>query len=559
MRVVRLFLGTSIWPFLLAAFAGIISGLTTTALLALVSQAIRTGRLDQSIMGIGFVSLCVLRLFAGIGAHRLLISLSQGTLCRLRLRLCTQILHTPLASLEELGSHRLLAALTEDLSQVATVALNFPYLLVNLVIVAGCLIYLGYLSWSMLAGIGIAVSLGALSYGLAVVGANRLLRQARQRQDQLFKYFRQLLEGGKELKLHQGKGEEFFEACLRPTADAVRRDNTRGISFYAAAANWNRLLFFLYVGLLLSVGGRFGNMSAPILASYILVILYMMAPIEAILNLLPHVAQADVALRQIESLGLTDAPTQESITGFQKPFHLRQIELRDVSYRYPSAPDTEGFTLGPLSLTIRPGCLTFVTGGNGTGKTTLAKLLTGLYTPTTGSISVDGQLVTAEIRSSYCQLFSGVFSEYGLFDQLLGFESTPTDESCRHLLQHLHLDHKVQIQQGIFSTTAVSQGQRKRLALLVALLEDRPVYVFDEWAADQDPQFRMTFYHQILPDLARKGKAVVVITHDDRYFHLADELLKLDDGHLEVCQQQDADPRRRPADDTQVSIGNVCA
>ena len=96
----------------------------------------------------------------------------------------------------------------------------------------------------------------------------------------------------------------------------------------------------------------------------------------------------------------------------------------------------------------------------------------------------------------------------------------------------LQLDHKVRIEDGAFSTIHLSQGQRKRLALLTSYLEDRPIYVFDEWSADQEPMFREIFYRHLLPGLRAKLKTVVVITHDDRYFDAADRIIELDYGRF---------------------------
>src|SRR5579864_4775183 len=99
-------------------------------------------------------------------------------------------------------------------------------------------------------------------------------------------------------------------------------------------------------------------------------------------------------------------------------------------------------------------------------------------------------------------------------------------------LQRLKLAHKVQIEKGKLSTTDLSQGQRKRLALLTAFLENRPIYIFDEWAADQDPYFKDFIYVNLLPDLTARHKTVFVITHDDRYYHLAERIITMDDGQV---------------------------
>jgi putative ATP-binding cassette transporter len=145
---------------------------------------------------------------------------------------------------------------------------------------------------------------------------------------------------------------------------------------------------------------------------------------------------------------------------------------------------------------------------------------------------LNGKPVDEASREAYRQHFSAIFSDFHLFESLLGIERYQRDERVAALLEALDLGHKVRIVDGRFSTTALSAGQRKRLALLVACLEDRPICVFDEWAADQDTAYREVFYRRVLPELKARGKAVLVITHDDRYFHLADRSFELDAGQL---------------------------
>ena len=201
---------------------------------------------------------------------------------------------------------------------------------------------------------------------------------------------------------------------------------------------------------------------------------------------------------------------------------------------YKGEREDNHFTLGPLNLTLSPGELIFIVGGNGSGKSTLVKLLTGLYAPETGTIEFDGQSITDANQEWYRQQFSVVFSDFYLFDRLLGLDNLKSgDRVAQEYLEKLHLDGKVKIDRGVFSSTALSQGQRKRLALLTAYLEDRSIYVFDEWASDQDPAFKKIFYTQLLPELRNQGNAVVVVSHDERYFDLADRIVKLDYGKIE--------------------------
>jgi putative ATP-binding cassette transporter len=250
------------------------------------------------------------------------------------------------------------------------------------------------------------------------------------------------------------------------------------------------------------------------------------------------VARANIAMGKVESLGLSlmDAAKKEAPAKEEEPEagpDWESLELVGVTHTYHRERENTTFTLGPIDLTFRPGELTFLIGGNGSGKTTLAKLITGLYSPEEGEIRFDGRPVTDENRDDYRQFFSVVFYDFFLFEKLLGLGVSRLDERAREYLAQLQLDHKVQVKDGALSTIDLSQGQRKRLALLTAFLEDRPFYIFDEWAADQDPIFRDIFYLELLPELKSKGKTVLVISHDDRYYHLGDRVIKLDYGKIE--------------------------
>ncbi|WP_310481926.1 ATP-binding cassette domain-containing protein [Chamaesiphon sp. VAR_48_metabat_403] len=199
----------------------------------------------------------------------------------------------------------------------------------------------------------------------------------------------------------------------------------------------------------------------------------------------------------------------------------------------------KGFLLGPISMTLEPGTVTFLVGGNGSGKSTLAKLITGLYLPQSGAVYLNDKLIVERDLEWYRQHFSAIFSDFYLFEQCLGFDRINLDRDVEQYLRELQLDRKVTVKDGTLSTINLSQGQRKRLALLTAYLEDRPIYLFDEWASDRDPLFRDLFYKEILGKLKARGKTILVISHDDRYFHLANQIIKLDYGTIspKVCFQ----------------------
>ena len=223
------------------------------------------------------------------------------------------------------------------------------------------------------------------------------------------------------------------------------------------------------------------------------------------------------------------------------------IELRGVEYSYISMEDEKTFSLGPIDLKIGVGELIFVIGGNGSGKSSFVKLLAGLYVPAAGAISLGGRSVDDSNRDDYRQNFTVVFSDYHLFRDLYGIPARSLDEKADQYLQSLRLSEKVSIENGKLSTVKLSQGQRKRLALLTAFLENRNIYLFDEWAADQDPVFKHVFYHDILAELKARGKTVIVISHDNHYFDIADRVVRFDNGRIvEDRYLQESEPQALP-------------
>ena len=359
----------------------------------------------------------------------------------------------------------------------------------------------------------------------------------REAQDSLFKHFRGITEGIKELKLHFVRREAFLRDEVAPTASLARELQLRTSNTFAAASSWGMFLFFIFIGLLIFVLPRVSPLGSVSLMGYTLAVLYLQQPLQSLMDGIPLLTRGDVSLANLHVLGLSlaEASSRERPPSASRPeprpgFSL--LELRAVTHTYRREHDDSSFTLGPIELSLRPGEVLFVVGGNGSGKTTLAKLLSGLYLPEGGQVLLDGQPVTVEGLERYRQLFSAVFSDFYLFDRLLGLGADALASQVSGYLSRLQLEHKVRITGGAFSTTALSQGQRKRLALLAAYVEDRSIYLFDEWAADQDPAFKEVFYTELLPELKRRGKAVVVISHDDRYFHLADRLLRLESGKL---------------------------
>jgi putative pyoverdin transport system ATP-binding/permease protein len=285
------------------------------------------------------------------------------------------------------------------------------------------------------------------------------------------------------------------------------------------------------MGLIVFVPYAWTRLEPLQLTAYILILLFMIGPLLIVMGSVPAFSRAKIALAKLAELDLSlDKFPAEAEADNAPATPLHDLTFSHVKHSYGDGDNN--FVLGPIDLNLRAGELVFLTGGNGSGKTTLAKVLTGLYVPEDGELSFNGQPLTDANRDSFRQNFSTVFSDGFIFETLLGLDKPELDQEARDYLAQFQIDHKVQVKDGVLSTIDLSQGQRKRLALLTAYLENRPVYVFDEWAADQDPQFREVFYYQLLPGLIAKGKTVIVISHDDRYYHVADRIISLDYGKI---------------------------
>jgi putative pyoverdin transport system ATP-binding/permease protein len=522
---------------LVAAIAGTLGGISSAAALATINQSISdiSPTHPQASIGLlwGFLGLVGVTLITNLISQFVLVQLSQDAVYKLRLRISGWILASPLRHLEELGANRLLATLTEDIQNISGAVFNIPSLFVNVALILAALTYLGWLSGWVLLGTVVFLVISISLVQLLINRAVYWFTQAREENDALMQHFRAITDGVKELKLHALRREDFLDRDLQQTANALRNYRVGSQRAIAWSSVLGDLLLFVLFGLLVFGLPQVTTVSAGLLSGYVITMSYLMRPIGNILATLPSLTQAGVSLKKIDTLGLSLTSQAESLAPAKTDrLGFDRIEIAQATHTYRREGEESTFTLGPVDLTIVPGELIFIVGGNGSGKSTLAKLITGLYLPDAGEVRLDGNRIDDRNRELYRQLFSTVFADFYLFDRLVGIRLEHPDAQAKIYLEKLQLDHKVQVRDGKLSTTALSQGQRKRLALLTAYLEDRPIYLFDEWAADQDPFFREVFYQQLLPELKQRGKAVLVISHDDRYFHLADRLLKLDYGKI---------------------------
>lgn len=517
------------------SIAALASGICNAGLIAMVNRVLNGIGVPGTALVWAFVCLGVGRIMTNFLAQLALAHFAQRATADLRRNLIRKILGVPLRQLEEIGTARLMVALTEDVASITEAMLAIPATAVNVAILLGGAVYLGWLSTKVLIAMGVFMVVGAVLYRLLIRSGIKHLLAARDQQDRLFRNFRSLTEGIKELKLHRERRGVFLSENVQSTTEACRKHTVAAELRFIVAQNWSQLLFFALIGLILFLLPRIEHLDPHALTGYVVATLYLMGPLSGVLGSFSIFGRASTGLRKIEQLGLAlNAPVVDDAPGVRHatPAAFNRLALINVTHSYRREKEDHPFMLGPISLTFRAGELVFLVGGNGSGKSTLAKIITGLYLPESGEIQVNGQIIGHDNRDDYRQHFSAVFADFHLFDSLIGLHSPSLDEKAREYLERLHIDHKVTISGGRLSTTDLSQGQRKRLALLTAYLEDRAFYLFDEWASDQDPLFKEVFYTRLLPDLKARGKTVLVITHDDHYFHLADRVIKLDYGQI---------------------------
>ena len=548
-RLLAFYMRYSRGTVILAACVGLLAGGSSAALMALITARITYSEGFASPWY--FAGLALLVLLATTASGFISTHLANRTGYDMRLYLSRKLLDSPLRYVEEAGTHRVLAALTEDIPNLAGGLLRVPGLCTSLAILLGCIVFLAMLSPAMLLTVVLFILVAVASYIVPQGRANRILARGREEWDTLVGHFRTLSEGGKELKLNRRRRETFYNEMVKTAAMSFRRHNSRGQYVYVLLNSWSQILYFVVTGIVIFVLPFWlGNISTRVLTGYVLTILYMGAPIAALVSIIPTFGVANISLRKLEKLGwsirdLGDESEEDGAWAAGRMRCRRALELEGVTHSYRREGEDGNFTLGPIDLSVRAGELVFLVGGNGSGKTTLAKLLCGLYVPESGRILLDGQPVVDENRDAYRQNFSVVFSDFHLFERLLGAEDPAVRARAEEYLAQLQLAHKVQLREGKLSTLELSQGQRKRLALLAEYIEDRPVYVFDEWAADQDPLFKDIFYYQILPELTARGKTVIAISHDDRYYRVADRIVKLDYGKVVSDEPSDRSEEAR--------------
>jgi putative pyoverdin transport system ATP-binding/permease protein len=472
---------------------------------------------------------CIVIIVARTYSQLLLSWVAIDATSKLRRKYYDTILRAPLEKLEKVGSARLIASITTDVKTVIQGAQHLPDLLISGVTALGMLLFLMYLNTDLFWFVCKAIIFGAVTFQIPLLLGSRFFGRARQKIDVLHEGIRGNIQGVKELKLCAEKRHDYMNEVLLRAEDEVRRANKRGLTILRSAMNYGDMISFFVIGFSAFIFVNRHSVSSEELTGAIMVLLYISAPISVVLGAIPDLVSANVSLKTVDKL-FADMPHEAIAQAVQVLPPWQTLHLRQVSYRYEVDGERAGFAVGPISFDIRRGEITFIVGGNGSGKSTVGKLMTAHYFPEAGTISLGQQVIDGDWVATFRDQLSLISADYYLFDRLLGAAKHADEAKIQKYLKWMQLDHKLTLTNGRISTLSLSDGQRKRLALVVALLEDKSIYLFDEWAADQDPEFKKAFYHDVLPYLKSKNKAVVVISHDDRYFDVADRIYVMESG-----------------------------
>jgi putative pyoverdin transport system ATP-binding/permease protein len=532
-----------------------IAGIANAAILGLINRGAALASEDSSLVGLRLLMLfgfCMVMFFYGKRYALIQASIVVEHMVRNRLlRVADHVRRSELEIIENLGRGELYSKLAKDTGLISQSGLILVNAAQQSFVLIFCLFYIAYLSKAAFAATICTIGIGVVVYTRHAQRLEALMNRLSVKEAELLDVVAQMLDGFKEIRLNRRKNEAIYERLVGVSADArdLKIDAQTG---FCIDIMFSDLCFYTLLAIVVFLLPRFLPTYGAVILMITSAILFIIGPLQMVVQAAPVFERAKTALANLADLerrlavGLAaEVPGAHAVNADFTKFQT--ITLNGACFTYGMSPgaaavkaavadaasgtgDTNGgFSIGPLNLTINRGETIFLVGGNGSGKTTTLKLLTGLYVPQSGVIKVDHDVVGRQNVQRFRELFSTVFTQFHLFDRLYGLEAI--DEArVNELLEELQLTGKTRFENGRFTTTELSTGQRKRLALAVCLLEGKDILVFDEWAADQDPHFRKYFYEQVLRRLKAQGITIIAATHDDRYWHLADRVIRMEYG-----------------------------
>ncbi len=449
----------------------------------------------------------------------------QNFIFKMQRRVVKQILDTPLLKVAKVGKARILASLGSDVRNISFGLLRLPDFLQSSILILCTSAYLCYLSPQIFTLCAIWIIVVFTINNFLMMKVYAYFRKARENDDALQNNYQNILDGHKELLINRYRAKLYYEDEFESNARSKKKNSTLGNLFNNLSSNFTNVALLALVGVEFYLALEFKWASVAEATTIALSILFLRTPLVSMIGSFPTLLLAKIALDKIAKLELDDYKEHFGKTNFIKDW--RQISFKNTSFSYD-----DNFHLNPVNLDLKKGELIFLIGKNGSGKSTFCMLLTGLFKPSEGEIFVDDMKIDNDNLDIYRSLVSAVFSDFHLFTKTLAKEKFADEKKIASWLEFLELKGKTRVEDHELVLTKLSTGQKKRLAMLIALLEERDILVLDEWAADQDPVFRRFFYKKLLPLLKEQGKTIFAITHDDAYFDSADRIFLAEGGNI---------------------------
>lgn len=539
MDIIRFFISESPVAWRRVLMVAGLAGLCNAAIIGFINRGAALAANMTGLSGLRIVfmfGLCLAGLYAGKRFALIRCTLIVEHMLKDRLvRVTDGIRHSQLEIIEKLSKGELYTKIAQDINLISQSALVMVAAAQQSIVLVFCLLYVGYLSrpafFTTLAAIGV----GLLVYSQHSEIFQKALRLLVAKDAEVVDTLGHAIDGFKEVRMNHRKSDALL-ASLDRLAGEARDLRIRAQIMFCTDMMFSDTFFYSLLAIIVFLLPRFFPTSGPVVLMVTASVLFVIGPMAMIVQATPVFERAKSALASLQELEarLAEAArgTPAPATGDGPDFTgFGSLSLREASYTYGIRDRNGGFSVGPVDLRVERGETVFIVGGNGCGKTTLLKLLTGLYVPQAGGLYVDDLLLHYGNIDAYRDLFSTVFADFHLFDQLYGLEGVD-DAAVAAVLSDLGLTGKTDFRDGRFTDLNLSTGQRKRLALAVCLLENRAIMVFDEWAADQDYHFRQRFYEVVLTDLKARGKTVIAVTHDDRFWGQADRVIKMEYGGI---------------------------
>ncbi|WP_158286417.1 cyclic peptide export ABC transporter [Chitinophaga sp. S165] len=515
-------------------FYTVLSGIVNAVLLSVLNAAANSAGEGEVQVKYLLMFGCALAVFYITKRYilRKSVVIVENAVYNLRLRILEKLRKCELSPMESIGKDEIFTRVSNDtnfISQSAAVIINAFQ---ALVLVTFALIYIAFLSFTAFTATILILAI-AISYFLRRQSAiNQELRAANQNEAAFYDHIENLVEGFKEIKINHLKNEQLF-SDIRETADYGKSVKISSGLRFAVGFMFSEMVFYLLLASIIFLLPQFQTLYAGTLTRLTASILFVIGPLENIVTTIPLFAKAIQSTQNIDHLERKISSFSEEDTKKAYPPlpAFEEIKLENVVYDYMDEDRQSSFTLGPINFTLKKGALICIIGGNGSGKSTFLKVLTNLYHPGSGRIMVNGHDLKHYNKEDYRYWFSTIFTDFHLFPKIYGIPKLNADK-VNEYINLMGLSHKTHFNGENFSNVRLSTGQRKRLALICTLLEDKPIMILDEVTADQDPGFKKFFYTEVLPSFRLKGKTVIMVSHDDKYTEQFDQVIEMEYGKI---------------------------